>query len=196
VLAAGRAFVMELGERHYRRSELTWVEAGAPEATLRVAAGRDTLDIEVHVRKSPLVFAPRRPENPLDNEDPDINSDGVQLYLSLPDAHAYGSWLLVPEAAPGVRISPRPSGGAVPPLTGSWRLTQDGYRLRCGFPRGASGLGVDRHFMLNVVINEISPDRERRRGQLVATGSQEEWVYLRGDREDPRRMLAFEIIDG
>ncbi len=196
ILTAGRAFAMELGERHYRRSELAWADAGAPEATLRVAAGRETVDIDLHVRKSPLVFAPRRGENLLDNEDPDINSDGVQLYLSLPDAHAYASWLLVPEEAPVVRVSPRPAGGAVPPLSASWRLTQDGYRIRCGFPRGASGLGIDRHFMLNVVINEISPDRERRRGQLVATGTQEEWVYLRGDREDPRRMLAFEIVDG
>ena len=49
--------------------------------------------------------------------------------------------------------------------------------------------------MLNVVINEISRDRERRRGQLVATGATGEWVYLRGDREDPHRMLAFAIVD-
>jgi hypothetical protein len=48
---------------------------------------------------------------------------------------------------------------------------------------------------VNVVVNEMSPDRERRRGQLVATGASGEWVYLRGDREDMRRMLAFEIVD-
>ncbi|MGQ0650322.1 MAG: heparinase II/III domain-containing protein [Gemmatimonadaceae bacterium] len=196
VLAAGRPFGMELGERHYRRSELPWRQAGAPEATLRVAAGRAAVDIEIHVRKSDPVFAPRRAANPLDNEDPDINSDGVQLYLYLPDSQAYASWLLVPEAPSGVRVTPRAAGGPVPPLTADWRLTSDGYRVRCSFSRGAQGLGIDRHFMLNVVINEISRGRERRRGQLVATGTQDEWVYLRGDREDPHRMLAFEIVDG
>ena len=196
VLTSGRSFSMELGERHYRRSELPWAEAGAPEATFRVAAGRDVVDVEVQVRKAAPVFAPRRAVNPLDNEDPDINSDGVQLYLYLPDSHAHGSWLLVPEGAETVRITAREAGGTVPALAANWRLTPDGYRVRCSFPRGARGLGIDRHFMLNVVINEISADRERRRGQLVATGAHDEWVYLRGDREDPRRLIAFEIVDG
>lgn len=196
ILASGRPWALELGERHYRRSELPWREAGAPEATLRVAAGHQRVDLDLEVRKAPLHFAPRRETNPLDNEDPDINSDGVQLYLSLPDSHAWGSWLLVPEESPHVRVTPRDGGGALPPLSASWRLTPDGYRVRMSLARGASGIGIDRHFMLNVVINEISPDRERRRGQLVATGAQDEWVYLRGDREDPRRMIAFEIVDG
>ena len=195
VLAAGRPFVMELGERHYRRSEAPWREAGAPEATLVVAAGQGSVEIEVRVRKVDPVFAPRRPDNPLDNEDPDINSDGVQLYLSLPDARAHGSWLLVPEVPAGVRRTLRSGGGPLPPLDADWRSTPDGYRIRCRFPRGSSGAGIDRRFMLNVVINEISRDRERRRGQLVATGTPDEWVYLRGDREDPGRLLAFEIVD-
>lgn len=195
VLAPGRPFTLELGERHYRRSEQPWSQAGAPEATLRVAAGTAFVDIEISVRKVDPTFAPPRAVNPLDNEDPDINSDGVQLYLDVPGANATASWILVPEAAPTVRITPRELRGAVPPLTATWRLTPDGYQVRCGFPRGAQGLGVDRHFRLNVVINEISRQRERRRGQLVATGSDGEWVYLRGDREDPRRMLSFEIPD-
>lgn len=195
LLGPGRSFAMELGERHYRRSELPWEQAGAPEATLRVAAARDTVDIDIHVRKDDPVFAPARRENPFDNEDPDINSDGVQLYLFLPDSRAHASWLLVPERPSGVRCTSRQAGGSVPALTADWRPTQDGYRVRCSLPRGASGLGIDRHFMLNVVINEISRDRERRRGQLVATGTHDEWVYLRGDREDPHRMLAFEIVD-
>jgi hypothetical protein len=195
VLAAGRPFVMELGERHYRRSEAPWRDAGAPEATLCIAAGRTAVDIEVRVRKGDPVFAPRRERNPLDNEDPDINSDGIQLYLHLPDCGAHGSWLLVPEVPSGVRCTLRSGGGPLPPLDAEWRLTPDGYRVRCSLPRGASGQGIDRLFRLNVVINEISRDRERRRGQLVATGTRDEWVYLRGDREDPGRMLAFEIVD-
>ncbi|MBC7896463.1 MAG: heparinase II/III family protein [Cytophagaceae bacterium] len=195
VLAAGRPFTMELGERHYRRSELPWEAAGSPEATLRVASGRDAVDVDVHVRKAEPYFAPARPENPLDNEDPDINSDGIQLYLFLPDSQAHGSWLLVPDHAGGVRVTQRQAGGSVPALEADWRLTPDGYRVRCRIARGPRGLGIDRAFMLNVVINEISRDRERRRGQLVATGATGEWVYLRGDREDPHRLLAFEIVD-
>lgn len=195
VLAAGRPFTLELGARHYRRSEQPWARAGAPEASLRVAAAAAFVDIEIAVRKSDPCFAPPRDANPLDNEDPDINSDGVQLYLEVPGANATGSWILVPEAEPAVRITPREMRGAVPPLAATWRLTPDGYQVRCRFPRGAQGVGLDRHFRLNVVINEISRQRERRRGQLVATGADGEWVYLRGDREDPRRMLSFEIRD-
>lgn len=195
ILAAGRPFTMDLGERHYRRSELPWASAGSPEATLRVVSGRDAVDVDVQVRKADPYFAPARPENPLDNEDPDINSDGIQLYLFLPDSQAHGSWLLVPAHSGGVRITQRQAGGSLPALEADWRLTPDGYRVRCRIARGPRGLGIDRAFMLNVVINEISRDRERRRGQLVATGATGEWVYLRGDREDPHRMLAFEIVD-
>jgi hypothetical protein len=198
IVTTHRPFVLELGERHYRRSEVPWAQAGAPEATLRVAVTRDTVDVDVHVRKDDPVFAPARPDNPLDNEDADVNSDGLQLYLDLPDAQAVGHWLLVP--IPGeagqVRVKLRQEGGAVPSLQASWRLTPGGYSIRCSWPRGAQGLGIDRYFLLNVVINEISRDRERRRGQLVATGARDEWVYLRGDREDPRHMLGFEIRDG
>jgi len=196
VLAPGRPFVMELGKRHYRRSEEPWETAGAPGATLRIAASRVSVDLDIDVHKRDPYFAPPRPDNPLDNEDPDINSDGVQLYVYLPDSHAYASWILVPVTdSTEVRVRSRESAGSPVALEADWRSTTDGYRIRCRLARGARGLGVDRDFMVNVVVNEMSRDRERRRGQLVATGSNEEWVYLRGDREDTRRMLAFEIVD-
>jgi hypothetical protein len=196
VLAPGRPFVMELGKRHYRRSEEPWEAAGAPEATLRIAANRASVDLDIEVRKKDPYFAPACAENPLDNEDPDINSDGVQLYVRLPDSHAYASWILVPvSGSHAVRVRARESAGSPLALESDWRPTPEGYRIRCRLPRGARGLGVDREFMANVVVNEMSADRERRRGQLVASGSGEEWVYLRGDREDTRRMLAFEIVD-
>jgi hypothetical protein len=47
---------------------------------------------------------------------------------------------------------------------------------------------------LGIVVNEIPPGRERRRGQLVLGGAEGEWVYLRGDRHDPARMLPI-LID-
>jgi hypothetical protein len=197
VLAPGRPFAMELGKRHYRRSEQPWETAGSPTATLRIALGRASVDVDVEVRKAEPYFAPARATNPLDNEDPDINSDGMQLYVYLPDSHAFSSWILVPEpASASVRIRPREAAGESLALDADWKPTADGYRIRCRLPRGPRGLGVDREVRLNVVVNEMSPDRERRRGQLVAAGAGDEWVYLRGDREDRDRMLAFEIVDG
>ncbi|HUQ84288.1 MAG TPA: hypothetical protein VM076_24260, partial [Gemmatimonadaceae bacterium] len=52
-------------------------------------------------------------------------------------------------------------------------------------------------FLLGVIVNETSPDRERRRGQLVfavpETG--DDFVYLRGDRLPRDRHLPFVIAD-
>jgi hypothetical protein len=47
-----------------------------------------------------------------------------------------------------------------------------------------------------VIVNETSPDRERRRGQLVLGGSEGQFVYLRGDRHSAEDQLAFVIGDG
>jgi hypothetical protein len=41
---------------------------------------------------------------------------------------------------------------------------------------------------------KVPRGRERRRGQLVLGGADGEWVYLRGDRPDPARMLSI-LID-
>jgi hypothetical protein len=62
-------------------------------------------------------------------------------------------------------------------------------------PRVAIGDGDARDFSLDVIVNEMSPDRERRRGQLVLSGGHGEWVYLRGDRQDPDRALSFRISE-
>ena len=50
-------------------------------------------------------------------------------------------------------------------------------------------------FALDVVVNETAPGRERRRGQLVLCGAAGEFVYLRGDRHDPRVFSASRIPD-
>jgi hypothetical protein len=41
----------------------------------------------------------------------------------------------------------------------------------------------------------MSRDRERRRGQLVLSGGANEFVYLRGDRQDLDKLLAVTITD-
>ncbi|MEO7965945.1 MAG: heparinase II/III family protein, partial [Gemmatimonadaceae bacterium] len=157
---------------HYRRSEDSWEAAGRPEAIVALAADEAQLVIEVGVKKRPLAFAPSRDDNPLDNEHPDINSDGVQLYLGAPTGEGrYYSWILVPE--PGgdtVRVTPRSAFGAPLPLNARWRETPGGYLLRCSIARSALGDGRGADFSLDLIVNETTALRERRRGQLVLSG--------------------------
>ena len=70
-----------LGEADWRRTEQTWSDAGAPSADVALALVGEQLVIEVHVRAADQWFAPATLHNPLDNEHPDVNSAGLQLYL-------------------------------------------------------------------------------------------------------------------
>jgi hypothetical protein len=133
------------------------------------------------------VFAERLAHNPLDNERPDINSDGIQIHLADPDsATGVLTWLLVPE--PGrddVRVTPPVYG---PPLAATWAPVRNGYVVRCAL--SLTPASIRDGFALDVIVNEISPDRLRRRGQLVLSGGGE-WIYLRGDRQQRERLLPF-----
>jgi len=186
-----------LGAAHYRRSEESWVEAGQPSARVGVGATGHRIVVEVEVPNAAPVFAPRRGENTLDNEHADTNSDGVQLYLgSGVGGGGYHSWLLVPDGTSGrVRVTPRAEFGTPVELQASARLTGEGWWLRAEVPRDGVLAPGSRDFTLDVIVNEITRERERRRGQLVLSGGEGEWVYLRGDRQDPERALACRIAD-
>lgn len=186
-----------LGEKHYRRSEQSWRDAGAPQARVAITATESELIVDVDVAKSPIVFAPARDVNPLDNEHPDINSDGVQLYLgSSHGSGRYYAWLLVPEGEHGaVRVTSRAAFGPAVSIQATAALTSTGWALRATIPRDALALDAAGDFTLDLIVNEISPDRERRRGQLVLSGGHDEWVYLRGDRQEPARALPFHLAD-
>lgn len=186
-----------LGEAHYRRSESTWREAGSPVATVGVVATPDEVVVEVAVRATSPVFAAARDENPLDNEHPDTNSDGVQLYLGAAGGVGgarYHAWILVPQPADGtVRVTPTAAFGPALPLVARTHLTTTGWVLRASVPRTSLLSQGATDFTLDLIVNEITPDRERRRGQLVLSGGHDEWIYLRGDRQDAARAIPFHL---
>ena len=188
-----------LGAAHYRRSEPTWEAAGRPTARVRVVAAADALHVEVDVRvHRPLTHVPGGAENPLDNERPEVNADGVQLHLAAPGGAGGGAplaWLLVPEPeAPSVRaVATTPAAAALGALAdASWARTAEGWRLAVALPSGwlVDPGAIDpaaRTLRLDVLVNEMPPGRERRQGQLVLSGARGERVYLQGDRHDATR---------
>jgi len=194
--------MLHLSESNYRRSEAAWSDAGAPRATVSLWADRDELFVTVDVEKRDVYFAPRVDVNPLDNEPPDTNSDGVQLHVIVPGALDGGraplelNWLLVPEPdGDRVRVSVRAAGGLAPPVRASWERTPRGYAVRSSVDLSSLGVGTATSFKLGVVVNEMTSDRERRRGQLVMGGRAGEFIYLRGDRLAADDLLDFRIAD-
>lgn len=189
-----RYAVYHLGAPTYRRSEQTWDEAGRPTARVAVAAAARLLVVDVQMTTPNPRFVSADAVNPYDNEAPDINGDGVQLYVRTEGDG--GAWVLVPEPAgkPGVvRARPLDGWGSLKLARTAWRRTRDGYELRAEVAL-REPLQVGSEFSLDVLINETAPDRERRRGQLILSGPDGEFVYLRGDRHDPSRLLRFTIV--
>ncbi|HEX4935300.1 MAG TPA: hypothetical protein VFV33_19100, partial [Gemmatimonadaceae bacterium] len=154
------------------------------------ARGR-TLTIVARVHAGDAVFAPADAVNPYDNEHPDTMGAGMQLYLRSGDQRA--SWMLVPETGSGVRVRAiEPAAGWGAP-TGRWaQLPDDTYEVEIDvtLPPKLERQPLD----LDLIINETTRGRLRRRGQLVLTGAHGEWVYLRGDRHDGRRWIR--IVSG
>jgi hypothetical protein len=182
-----------LAERHYRRSEDSWREAGAPTATVNIAWTGAELCIEADVAKrTDLVFVPADAINPYDNEIPDINGDGLQVYLRAPQAS--GAWVLVPEPSKGaVRVRSVPGWGDLPAPRASWRRTEGGFAMQLAVRLDQSIARARLPIELDVIVNETAPGRERRRGQLVLSGAAGEFAYLAGDRHDPVRLLRFAL---
>jgi hypothetical protein len=168
-VSPGVPIAFELGADSYRRSEESWEEAGRPSARVGVLLAPNELVVDVSVNKSgELTFVPDVAMNPFDNEAPDINGDGVQLYFT--DASGASAWVLVPDtssAEPG-KVRARVIDGWDSPraLRGVWQRTEGGYSLRVRIPFTTSEAAMH-EFALGVVVNEKPPERDRRRGQLV-----------------------------
>ena len=184
----GRSIYFDLGERHYRRSEQTWHEAGEPAATVVLSWQRHSLEIVVDVPRSDRTFAARDATNQYDNEPPDINGDGVQLFIASRDGRA--GWLLVPETGSSTVRIRRIDGWTLPQdIAARWERSSAGYRIFISLATDTPPYAFD------VVVNEMPRGRERRRGQLVLSGGAGEFVYLRGDRHEAERLITLRIAD-
>jgi len=186
----------DLGGQNYRRSEETWEEAGRPSARVTIGADGDELIVETNVHAGDVVLVPADASNPYDNEHPDINGHGVQLYVrTLFDG---GAWMIVPDqGATAARVRPLEGWGTLAMRGATWMRTADGFsiRARVGLPPLPAEFENGAFpFLLDVLVNETAPGRERRRGQLVMSGAQGEFVYLRGDRHDPGKLVPFLIV--
>jgi hypothetical protein len=82
------------------------------------------------------------------------------------------------------------------PLDASWRRTPTGYEVRLAVPLAALGPGPAYAVAADVIVNDMAPGRERRRGQLVLSGGAGEFIYLLGDRQPPARYLHFVVPGG
>ena len=192
-LASGQRLEFALGMNEYRRSEESWEEAGRPRAEVAILCGPSKLVIDVRVHKSgALTFVPHGAVNRYDNEAPDINGDGLQLYVV--DDSGASAWLLVPEAASSSEGAVRArviDGWPLPrDARATWRRTDDGYSVQVRVPCRTT---VGSQLALGIVVNEKPEGRERRRGQLVLGGKPGQFVYLRGDREELSDLVRFTI---
>ena len=182
---------MALGEAHYRRSEAGWREAGEPRAEVQIrSSDAHELVITVDVEPSHRLFVPEDTVNALDNEPAAINGDGMQLYVRC--AQSEGAWLLVPRAGDrSVAVHPIAGWNGGLAVSARWEPSSNGYVLnaRVALPRDCWVAELD------LLVNETAPGRARRRGQLVLSGARGEFVYLRGDRHDRRRLLRFKLTD-
>ena len=180
---------IELGQASYRRSEESWEEAGRPSAVVEIIRKGDRLSLEVTVSRVERTFAAAGEANRLDNENADINGAGLQLYLARGATTA--GYVIVPEReSDALRVRPIDGWGADIPVAGRWSATSDGYRVTIDVEEdvaGGPGIGLE------LIVNEKPSGRERRRGQLVLSGAQGEFVYLRGDRHDLGRLISFEL---
>ncbi|MFN2572453.1 MAG: heparinase II/III family protein [Gemmatimonadales bacterium] len=190
-------------EDQYRRSEDPYPGPDEFSAEAYAAWDETALYLAVDVAKPDLCLRPAdAPPLRLDNEPDDIHSDGLQLYVSPRRSGDHGhdpvGYLIVPDAAThGVRArltSDTRNHGNPEEVRGGWRRSERGYCVTVALPWPP---GVHPHAGAQVgfdlIVNELLPGRMRRVGQLVWSGGGG-WVWLRGDRQDPARFGALELV--
>ncbi len=170
-------------EDQYRRAEEAWPGPDGFSARALLNAGGSTLFLAVDVvTREPFFRAGESPDPELENENPDIHSDGLQVYV---DAAGFYGWLVVPDVEkPGalrVAASLGTDGEASMITDGAWVPTERGYRVTL-----AIELAVEvPSFGFDLYVNRARDGHERRIGQLVWSGARGTRVYLAGDRAIP-----------
>ena len=167
----------------FRRAEEPWPGKEAFSALADVRAEDDDLLIAVDVVCPEPNFRPAGADPEWENENPDIHSDGVQVYV---ETAGFFGWLVVPDAAAHgrLRVWAVPGTDAEREMVngGSWEPTPEGYRVR--FRITLPELPKD-HVGFDVYVNRLAPGRTRRSGQLVWSGARGQRLYLAGDRAMP-----------
>src|SRR5919106_3326323 len=157
----GEPLRFTLGETAYRQSEETWDEAGGPRATVTIEASQTDLAIRVEVQKRDVAIrSPGAADPALDNEHPDIHSDGVQLYVAATGWDRPAAWLAVPEY-PEPRVRSRVVDGARRniPLAVGWNAEPRGYAMRFEIPLDALGAGRHVALAMDLIVNEMARSR-------------------------------------
>ena len=187
LLRRGSTIHLTLREESYRRSESTWEEAGKPTARVEITNSGRGAALAVTVENADRSFVLPSATNTLDNESADINGAGLQLYLRTDDAAA--GYLLVPDTGSDrVHIRAIDGWGGAVPVRAHWSPMENGYLVRIDVDCDSAAEFL---IELDLVVNEKPEGRARRRGQLVLSGGAGEFIYLRGDRHDPARLIPF-----
>ncbi len=182
-------------EMYYNRSEEPYQGPDDFSAVGYVNWDETALHVAVLVTKPGIIM--RGSDDPpleLDNEPDDIHSDGVQVYVRLPNGEERGA-LVRPTENGGILARPIPGGPDEPlDLLGGAALAERGYCLTFALPCPELGhLERQTQIEFDLIVNEMRSDRIRRAGQLVWGGGAG-WVYLRGDRHDPDRFGVLDLV--
>jgi len=163
----------------FRRAEEPWEGPDAFGARAWLNHDEDTIYLAVEVRAAESQFrSGEAPDPELDNENPDIHSDGLQVYVS---TSLFYGWVVVPDADDESHVRAARVAGSdaeVDMVRGAWARTPAGYRvtLALALPDALEGFGFD------LMVNRAREGRERRVGQLVWSGAGGRRLYLAGDR--------------
>ena len=178
-------------ELQYRRSEEPY-DSEIFSAQAWVNRDEEAVYVAVEVRKPELLFRETAaPPLDLDNEPEDINSDGLQVYLSHEDMTL--GFLVVPVPDGGLHIRSLTDHAGADAVRGAWSPTGEGYLVTLAIESPElAALPAGARLAFDLLINEMRPDRQRRAGQLVWSGAGG-WVYLRGDRHDISRWGSLEL---
>jgi hypothetical protein len=175
----------------YRRAEEPWPGPEEFSARALLNSGGSTLYLGVEVVAPEASFRPGdAPDPELENENPDIHSDGLQVYV---EAAGFYGWLVVPdtEKPGGLRVAAGRGTDAEASMVtqGAWAPTARGYvvTMAIELPLEVTSFGFD------LYVNRARAGHERRVGQLVWSGARGTRIYLAGDRALPGALPLIEV---